>query len=117
MVSFQSPKLQQELENLCIAVNETLLQVIKENFLKIYQDIYTTQSTEICVKFELFLKNVYGLAVGNLLVSNKKNYDQVLIEALVYYDKSPDFVTQVIRLLLKIRPNDTEQVVTAITKH
>lgn len=85
------------LNALCSNVSVSLADAIKENILKIYQNIYTTQTGDIRDKCLKFIETTTECSIRKLLTAQRK---KIAEEVLVYYNKSPDFVMDVMRKLL-----------------
>lgn len=77
-------------------MSTTLSQALKDNFMKIYFEIYTTQEPEMRSKCLKYIETKTGSTISDLLIKDKK---KTVDEALVYYNKSPEFVIDVMKLV------------------
>lgn len=86
------------LSDLCDIALEPLKEAIEKHFLKIYQSISTTSPKDKVEKCEKFIERVTHMRIKDLLTYHKK---KTVEEVLVYYNKSPDFVIQVLNMVVE----------------
>ena len=75
-----------------------LPQALEENFIKIYFHIYIKEKPEVCEKCLRYIEQKTEISVHALLTREKT---KTVEEALIYYNKSPKFVHEVMGKMLE----------------
>ena len=94
-------------------LHQTLSQVLVDNFLNIYQLIYTTQTPEILKKCVNCIEETTQKKIEIHLTTNRK---KTVEQVLVHYHKSPTFVLHVMNIVIDNKSTETDIIANDISE-